>query len=415
MLFIASVIYLLMIQSRGPAWIIEEISYHAQDGFELKAWFLRPRVINGKYPAVACFHHAWGNRDDFLKLFPYFAESGIIAISPNLPRELPNYDPTRFQDLTDTINYLETLTYVDAKRIGMVTSSLSVNTGALAIQGKPNVIADVMLSGPIMNEDTRKWLTINSDLALFIVVSKYEAPNYDLMREYYARSLHPLTRAYFIDNPEKKFVVENHGIYLFDTYPSTLPKTQQFFKDVFHIQSKNYGYLKKPLPANTVYIPSSDGFPFFATFALPKYKISNVPAVILYPPRYQSRTYYDKLVNKLLSKGIAVLAANNKRTCRYADTEFLCDREIKGAVNYLLSSRKIDKKRTAIVFPSPYFLTGKSLVINNQLPLNKVIFVENGDINYGIVPQNIKKTHNKILYLPAMDFDKLAKLIEKEL
>jgi len=417
-ILIGAGIYLVLVHTnKGPLWIIDKITYKTKDGLELEAWFLRPKEIKGTYPAIACFHHAWGNRDDFLKLFPYFAEAGIMAISPNLPRGTPTFNPRRYLDLIDTLDYLETLSFIDKKRLGIVTSSLSVNTGALAITGKPNVIADVMLSGPIMMEETRKWLTINSNLALFIAVSKYETLNYQLMLEYYARSLNPLTKAYFIDNKEKKFVVEYHGTYLLDTYPETVPMIQQFMMDVFKIPKKTNGYLKKPLPDNIVNTISTDGLPVFATFAVPKDKKSDIPAVVLYPPRYHSRTYYDSLVNILLSKGFAVLAPNNKRTCRYKDkeSEFLCDREIKGALKFLRSQKKIDKNRIAIVFPSAYFPVAKYMYINNQLKTKKVIFVQNGDMDYGIKPLEIKKDPDKIIYIKTPNFDKLVSIIEKKI
>lgn len=403
------------IRQNRNAWIIENIHYKVRDGFELEAFLLRPKEIKAKYPMVVCFHHAWGNRDDFLKLFPYFADAGIIAISPNLPRQLPNLDPKRFLDLIDTLKYVETINYVDKDRIGIVTSSLSVNTGAIAITGKQNIKGAVMLSGPIMDEGSRKWLTIDSDLALLIMVSKYEGANYLLMQEYYQRSLNPLSKAIFIDNKEKTFVVEYHGTYLLDTYPDSIPQIQKFFMEVFNMQSLSMAHLKNYLPENTVIFNSSDGLPIFATFALPENKKKNIPAVVLYPPRFKSRTYYDKLVKNLNAKGIAVLAPNNKRTCRYKDAEFLCDREIQGALNFLNSRDNIDKNRTAIVFPTAYFLAGKFLLINNKLTMKKVIFAEDERDTYEVDPRGLKHTYNKIIYLKKPTFNEILDVAEKEL
>ena len=397
------------------AWIIENIHYKVRDGFELEAFLLRPKEINGKYPVAVCFHHAWGNRDDYLKLFPSFAEAGIIAVSPNLPRQLPNLDPKRFLDLIDTLDYVEALSFVDKNKMGIVTSSLSVNNGAISITRKPNVIGAVMLSGPIMNEENRKWITINSDLALLIMVSKYERINSLLMQEYLQRSLNPLSKAIFIDNKEKTFKVEYHGTYLLDTYPESIPQIQNFFIQVFDIQNKANGHLDNPLPENTVFFNSSDGLPVSATFVLPENKRKNIPAVVLYPPRFKSRTYYDGLINNLLSQGIAVLAPNNKRTCRYQDTEFLCDREIEGALNFLNANNKIDKSRTAIVFPSAYFLAGKLLLINHKLPMKKVIFADDDINSSDIDPREIKNSYYKIIYSRKPTFDQILAVIKSEL
>ena len=82
------------------------------------------------------------------------AEAGVVTLVPNFLRQQPTYDPRRISDLRDAIEFLEGLEYVDPQRLGIITASFSVETGLMAILDKPNVIADVMISGQILREDS---------------------------------------------------------------------------------------------------------------------------------------------------------------------------------------------------------------------------------------------------------------------
>lgn len=393
-----------------PLWVIEEIKIKTKDGLLLEAYLLRPQLISGKYPVAVCFHQCWGNRDDYLKLFPFFAEAGIIAISANYPRLAPTLDPRRHTDLSDTIGYAESLNFIDKNRIGIITASLSVNTGLIAIRNKKNVIADVMLSGPILDEESRKWLTINSNLAIFPITSIYDGYNSIFMNEYIKRNINPYTRHLFINDTSNKFSINSHGTFVFDEYPNSILKIQKFLMKVFNINKRNYGYLKKILPKDTIVFYATDKMPITATIKKPDKPTNS--AIILYPPRYLSRTFYKNYIEKLAEKNILVLAPNTKRTCRSENKLYLCEREIVGAVNYLRQNHNI--KKVIIVFPSFYFLTAKSLIANNKLSNAIFVFAETGDHNYGVKPENIINKKNKIHHLKHLNLKNLIRIVETE-
>ena len=404
-------------------WIVEEISFKAEDGFELKALLLRPKKPDKhkKYPAVACLHQLWGNRDDFLKLYPYFADSGIIALAPNFPRQQPNMSPKRISDLRDTVLYLEKLKWVDPQRLGIITASFSVETGLMAIRGKPNVIADVMLSGPVLSEDSRKWLTLNSNLAIFTMTNIYEGKPDDppkhhlLMEECLARSLNPFSRSMFIDDKVNKYSIFAHGTFCFDEFPEILGRLQAFFNDVFEIKGLEGGEIVQLLPENTIYFPSTDGFPIAATYKAPGIKKEKFPAVILYPPQFMCRTFYDSVVNAFISRGIAVLAPNTKRTCRETRTLHLCDKEIGGAIAFLKSLDEIDPDRIGILFPNFYYLAAQNLMESHTMPVKSIIFMETRDMDYGINPKEIPANGYDIQILEEIDFKKMVYLFKKAL
>ncbi len=394
-----------------PEWIIEEIKFPVRDNFILEAYLLRPKLPSGNYPAVICFHQCWGNRDDFLKLFPFFAEAGIVAISANYPRLTPSLDPRRYTDLADTITFAESIKFIDKNKLGIVTASLSVNTGLIATRNKKNVIANVMLSGPVIDEKSKKWITINSDMAIFTITSLYDGNNSIFMKELNKRSLNPLSRNLFINDVSNKFSINAHGTFVFDEYPDSILKIQKFFMDTFNIKNRNHGYIPKLLPKNTIIFPSSDGMPITATFIKPD-NPANL-ALILYPPRYYSRTFYKSYIEKLASKPIIILAPNTKRTCRTENKLYLCEREIIGAVNYLKQNYKI--KKIIILFPSFYFLAAKYITVNKILPDEVLIFAETRDNDYGINPEEIKNTANKIYYIKHMNVNKIIEIVENEL
>ena len=415
--------FLIFFPFSSPGWVLKEITFKASDGFELKAHLLRPKNPERKYPAVACLHQLWGNRDDFLKLYPFFAESGIIAIAPNFPRQKPNLNPRRISDLRDTVDFLEKMEWVDSKRVGIITASFSVETGLMAIRGKKNVIADVMISGPILSENSRKWLTQNSDLAIFTITSVFDEKPGDppkhhlLMRECLARNVNPFSRSMFIKDKENRFSIYAHGTFVFDEFPESLQKIQSFFEDIFEIKTREKGVIDRLFPTHTIFFRSTDGFPVAATFKQPGF-IKNrgkMPAVILYPPQFKSRTFYDPVINRLIARGIAVLAPNTKRTCRELRTIHLCDKEIGGAVNYLKRQENIDPEKMAVLFPPFYYLAAQQLIESGALSAKIVIFMETGGMSFGVNPGKIKNEKNdyKMYYLEGTDFKEMIFLLKK--
>lgn len=418
---LAASAYFIFEPFASPAWVLEEVTFNARDGFELKAHLIRPKNPTKKYPAVACLHQLWGNRDDFFKLFPYFAQSGIIAIAPDFPRQRPNLNSRRITDLRDAVDFLETLEWVDPQRLGIITASFSVETGLIAVRGKKNVIADVMLSGPVLSENSRKWVTRHTDMAIFVFTSILEGkpgdpPHHHLMmKELLARSLNPLSRGWFLDDTVNRFSIYGHGTFLFDEFPESLGKLQSFFEEVFGITSRENGVFPQPLLKNMVYFASSDGLPVAATFRQPKIKNRKNPAVILYPPQFMNRRYYDGIVTPLITRGIAVLAPNTKRTCRAPRTIHLCDKEINGAFEYLKNMATIDSDRIALVLPSFYYLAAKHLMESGDMPVKTVIFMNTGGMNFGINPREIKADGYTVHHLDKVNFKKLTSLLKRKL
>jgi len=405
-------IYLLAVgcsRSKKSNWEVQDIVYQARDGLKIRAYLLKPVIVKKKYPVVVCIHHAWGNRDDYLKLFPSLANAGVIALSPELERHKPGFKKERFQDITDSIDFIENLPFTDKTGIGIITSSLSVNTGAIAITNKWNVKAFVMLSGPIIMENQRKMLTINTDMAIFPIVSKYEGNNYQLMREYIVRNINPKSRFLVLDNKEKKFKVEEHGTYLFDTHPEIINMIENFLIDAFEIANQENGIIKNLIPLNAVEFRSTDGLSIFATFYSPRRKEADT--VLLLPPRYKSRLYYEDVATELNKLGLGVMAMNNKRTCRYSDEEFLCDREIKGALKFLTENNKIKKEKIIIVAPSAYFIAVKKLIEQNELNIKKIIFVGKPDPNAYFNPEDLKSKYRNIVYAKSSNKRNLISMI----
>ncbi len=407
----------------GPEWVIEDIYFKVRDGKALRAYYLHPKNPKRKYPAVACLHQLWGNRDDFLKMFPAFAESGIIAIAPNLARQQVGGDMARITDLADTIDYLGKMPSVQASKLGIITASFSVETGLMAIKGRPNVIADVMISGPITSEQSKKWITRNSNLAIYTITSLYDQkPGYPphhhlLMEECLMRSLNPHSRAYFIDDQLNPYSIYAHGTFLFDEIPGSVKKLQTFFENVFEITTRERGLLKSWLPKYTVFFKSTDGFPVAATFRKPDLMNRKIPAVILYPPEYLSRTRYQELVYEFIARGMAVLLPNVKRTCREARTLHLCEKEINGAVNYLKGIKGIDSDRIGIMLPSFYFLSGEQLVRDRAVGAKMIIFMKMGKKDFGVDPGKILEHRNgyRLFWLKKPDLEKMVYLFGKHL
>jgi len=416
-LFILSAVLVVVFSPQlfpSKSWIIDDIHFKAQDGFKLNAYLLRPKNPTGKKPAVACLHQLSGNRDDFLKLFPYFAEAGIIAIAPDFPRQQPTFDPKRISDFRDTISFLEDLEYVDSDKLGIITASFSVETGLVAIRNKPNVIADVMISGPVLREDSRKWISLNSNLAIFTIASIYDGNHYLLFEECLARSLNPFSRKMFITKKEAPFVLPAHGTFVFDEIPQSMKEIQKFFLDVFEITDLEKQTIDNPVCKNLISFEATDGMPIYATFRLPK-RNKKSPAVILYPPEFLSRTFYNSIIEDLISSGIAVLAPNTKRACRKLSKLQLCEREVNGAINFLSGFENIDTNRIAVLFPSFYYLYAKRVIEHREIPVKIIFLMDLGQINYGINPRTIDKKDYEVYFLKGANFKRLHYILKKRL
>jgi dienelactone hydrolase len=399
----------------SESWRVEDIRFKARDGFELRAFLLRPDRADGKHPGVACFHQLWGNRDDFLKLLPKMAEAGVVTLVPNFLRQQPTYDPRRISDLRDAIEFLEGLEYVDPQRLGIITASFSVETGLMAILDKPNVIADVMISGQILREDSRKWLTFNSDLAIFTIASVDDGSHFLLMDEYLGRSLNPHSRKYFISKESDPYSIQAHGTFVFDEVPETLDMVRRFFVDVFGLEPEDGGRLRGGDHRDVVTVSSTDGFPVVATFKPATAGTPPHPAVILYPPQFQSRLYYTRIAERLARQGVTVLAPNTKRTCRVEEKLHLCDKEIHGAIEFLKTREDVDPDRLAVVFPSFYYLVGKKMVTNGELPAKIVVFMDAGSMDYDVEPSSLDAGKYKLIHLRKSNLGKLSHLLIKEL
>jgi len=313
---VTTIIFILIINNGNEReWVIEEITFKARDGFEISALLLKPvNTRNNKYPSVACFHQLSGNRDDFLKLLPMFAKKGIIAIAPNFVRQRANLSTTRITDLKDTLKYLSSLNYTKEGKTGIITASFTVETGMYAIQNNPDVIANVIISGPILREESRQWLTRNSDLAIFNIASIIDGNHYLLMEEYTGRSLNPLSRNLFIEKEEAPFTLPAHGTFVFDELPEIQAHIADFFAEVFGIEEEAGGVVSNPVPENMITFYSTDNMPINATFRKPGGGEGKAPAILVYPPESETRLYYDDLIQILTERGFAVLAPNTKES-----------------------------------------------------------------------------------------------------
>ncbi len=373
--FISLILILIFNNADDKKWVIDEVTFKARDGFEISAFLLKPfNTRNRKYSSVACFHQLSGNRDDFLNLFPLFAKKGIIAIAPNFVRQKANLSNKRITDLKDTLKYLSSLEYTEKGKTGIITASFTVETGMYAIVNNADVIADVIISGPILREESRQWLTRNTDLAIFNIASILDGNHYLLMEEYTERSLNPLSRNLFIEKEETPFGLPAHGTFVFDEIPEIQDHIADFFAEVFGIEKETGGVISNPVPENMITFYSTDNMPINATFRKPEGE-SGVPAVLLYPPESETRLYYNDLIQTLIERGFAVLAPNTKRACRKKTKINLCDMEVNGAVNFLKSDKDIDPDRIAVLFPGFYHYFAVKAVNNNELPVKLVLLM----------------------------------------
>jgi len=376
-LIVAAFFYFLSLNSK-KVWIIDEVTFKTRDGFELSSFLLRPENPGKrKYPSVACFHQLSGNRDDFLKLFPMFAKRGIIAFAPNFVRQRADLSPKRITDLKDALKYLSSLNYTEKGKVGIITASFTVETGMYAIQGNTDVIADVIISGPILRERSREWITRNTDLAIFNIASILDGNHYLLMEEYTARSLNPMTRNLFIKKKETPFTLPAHGTFVFDELPEIQVRIANFFAEVFGIKKYADGIIKNPVPENMITFFSTDNMPINATYRKPQ-KGSDIPALLIYPPESQTRLFYSDLIDILVKRGFAVLAPNTKRACRKKTKINLCDMEVNGALNFLKKDPDIDPERIAVLLPGFYHYFAVRAINSNELPVDLIILMNFG-------------------------------------
>jgi len=405
---------LFLVLKNDNNWIIEEISFETRDGFKLSAFLLKPEFPkNRKYPSIACFHQLSGNRDDFLNLFPLLAKKGIVAIAPNFVRQKANLNMERITDLKDTLKYLSSLNFIEKGKTGIITASFTVETGMYAIQDNPDVIANVIMSGPILRERSRSWLTRNSNLAIFNIASILDGNHYLLMEEYTARNLNPLSRNLLIEKKETPFTLPAHGTFIFDELPEVLSQIADFFSEVFEIKKEAGGIIKNPKPENMITFFSTDDMPINATFRKPEGK-SGVPAILLYPPESHTRLYYNDLINNLVKSGFAVLAPNTKRACRKKKKISLCDMEVNGAIKYLQNDSDIDKKRIGVLFPGFYHFFAVKAVNGNELPVKLILLMDFEKFKNFINMDNIHKEKGPVVkYIKESDQYKIPFYMKK--
>jgi len=372
---VTSALIWFLINENSRNWTIEEIFFRARDGFDLSAFLLRPvKPGSKKYPSVACFHQLSGNRDDFLDLFPLLAKKGIIALAPNFVRQRADLSSTRITDLKDTLAHLDSLEFTEKGKTGIITASFTVETGMYAIRNNPDVIANVIISGPILREKSRRWLTRNTNLAIFNIASIIDGNHYLLMEEYTQRSLNPLSRNLIIEKKEAPFTLPAHGTFVFDEIPEIRGHIADFFGEVFGIEEEAGGVVINPVPENMITFYSTDRMPIHATYVKPAGN-GKAPAILMYPPESETRLYYSDLIRILTQRGIAVLAPNTKRACRKKTKINLCDMEVNGAIQHLQKDPDIDPRRIAVLFPGFYHYFAVKAVNNSELPAKLVLLM----------------------------------------
>jgi len=384
---------------RQDAWTVDTVTISTRDAFVLNAYLLRPRSYRGAYPCVACFHQLWGNKDDFLPLFPYLARAGIMAIAADYPRQRPDLSKQRYEDFIDTLTYCAGHPHINADKLGVLTASFSVETGMFAIVGNPRVRAAALLGGIIVSECTRRWLTLNAGLAIFPITSIHDGVNAELAREYMARSVNPLSRCWLIDDRDNRYGVHAHGTFVFDRFPESLEKLQIFYADVFGTQRDPRQVRIIAKTTDSVTFPARDGMPLRGTYKKPVQGQPPYPALILYPPQFYSRRYYDQAAYSLSQAGCCVLAPNTKRTCRAQETLALCDKEILAAVDFLRADTDIDNARIGLLLPSFYFLFAKERVLRGDLPVGTIVLVDFGPNLYGIDMRDIAGPEYQMFYI----------------
>ncbi len=168
------------------SYVRRKISIQVQADDRMPAWLLVPKNVNRRVPAVICFYGttSGAGKDTTVGLSGAkpgtppmrnrafavdMAEAGFVALAPDFLRDgerVPStgrpYDTTDFyarfpewscvgKDIWDTmraVDYLQTLSFVDGERIGMVGHSYGGHTTIFASAFEPRIKA-VFASGPV--------------------------------------------------------------------------------------------------------------------------------------------------------------------------------------------------------------------------------------------------------------------------
>lgn len=168
------------------SYVRRKISIQMQAGDRMPAWLLVPKNLKGRVPAIICFYGttSGAGKDTTVGLSGAkpgtppmrnrafavdMAEAGFVAFAPDflrdgerLPPSRRAYDTTDFysrfpewscvgKDIWDTmraVDYLQTLSFVDGERIGMVGHSYGGHTTIFASALEPRIKA-AFASGPV--------------------------------------------------------------------------------------------------------------------------------------------------------------------------------------------------------------------------------------------------------------------------
>jgi hypothetical protein len=168
------------------SYLRRKVSIRVQPGDRMPAWLLIPKTIKGRVPAIICFYGttSGAGKDTTVGLSgpkpgtpPHknrafavdMVEAGFVALAPDYLRDgerLPPsgrpYDSTDFykrfpnwscvgKDVWDNmraIDYLQTLSFVDPERIGMVGHSYGGHSTIFAAALEPRIKA-AFASGPV--------------------------------------------------------------------------------------------------------------------------------------------------------------------------------------------------------------------------------------------------------------------------
>jgi hypothetical protein len=176
----------ILSEEDAGTYIRRKISLQVQPGDRLFAWVLVPKQLKGRVPAVICIYGTTGGagKDTTIgisgpkpgtpprknRAFAIdMVEAGFVAVAPDFLRDGKRispgrrpYDTTDFyakypnwsvhgKDAWDTsriIDWLETLPYVDAKKIGMIGHSYGGHGTIFAAAHEPRIAAAVA-NGPV--------------------------------------------------------------------------------------------------------------------------------------------------------------------------------------------------------------------------------------------------------------------------
>jgi dienelactone hydrolase len=148
---------------------------------------VKPAGLKGKAPAVICLHGTGGNKEGQLNLMKDLAKQGIIGVaidaryhgarfgggkgsaayveaitkawktSAGQPMEHPFYYDTAY-DLWRTVDFLETLSYVDAKNLGMIGFSM----GGIETWMAASVDDRIKVTVPAIGVQSFRWSVDNN-------------------------------------------------------------------------------------------------------------------------------------------------------------------------------------------------------------------------------------------------------------